>query len=104
MHQIRDMLLSVQEQRKNSKEHIRAGIRRFRAMYAYFVEQGAIEENPLLYHINLHKTPISKRRAFTAAEKRNFLAAAKNYSQKWYFVFFMYFQTGCRRGELVALK
>ncbi|SHK81802.1 Site-specific recombinase XerD [Selenomonas ruminantium] len=104
-HQLwQDVLLSVQEQRQNSKEHIRAGIRRFRAMYAYFVEQGAIEENPLLYHIDLHKTPISKRRAFTQAEKRKFLAAAKSYSQKWYFLFFMYFQTGCRRGELVALK
>ena len=104
-HQLwQDVLLSVQEQRHNSKEHIRAGIRRFRAMYAYFVEQDVIKENPLLYHIDLHKTPTTKRRAFTNAEKKKFLVAAKSYSSKWYFLFFMYFQTGCRRGELVALQ
>lgn len=104
-HQLwQDVLLSVQEQRMNSKEHMQNGIRRLRAMYAYYVEQGVLEDNPLLYHIDLHKTPIGKRRAFSAVEKRKFLAAAKGYSDKWYFLFFMYFQTGCRRGELIALQ
>ena len=104
-HQLwQDVLLSVQEKQHIGKEHMRAGIRRFRAMYAYFVEQEAIKENPLLSPIELHKTATGKRRAFTAAEKKRFLSAAKAYSLRWYFVFFMYFQTGCRRGELLALQ
>ncbi|MCR5757594.1 MAG: site-specific integrase [Selenomonas sp.] len=104
-HQLwQDVLLSVQERDHISKNHMRAGIRWFRTLYAYFVEQEAIKENPLLYHFDLHKTPINKRRAFTEAEKKKFLSAAMSYSPKWYFLFFMYFQTGCRRGELVALK
>lgn len=104
-HQLwQDVLLSVQERDKLGKDHVRAGIRRFRAMYAYFMAQGIIEENPLQAPIELRKTITSKRRAFTDTEKRKFLMAAKGYSSKWYFVFFLYFQTGCRRGELVALQ
>lgn len=104
-HQLwQDVLLSVQEKQHLGKDHMRAGIRRFRAMYAYFLEQEAIEEHPLTSPIELHKTATNKRRAFSAAEKRRFLMAAKAYSLKWYFVFFMYFQTGCRRGELLALQ
>ena len=51
------------------------------------------------------KEPSSeKKRAFTKEEKRLFLVTAKVMGYRWYFLFLLYFQTGCRRGELLALQ
>lgn len=99
-----DVILSMQERQHLSSNYLYDNIRRFRQMYDYFISIGVVTENPLEEDLKLHITKKGKRRAFTPREKKIFLSTAKKVNSKFYFIFRMYFETGCRRGELLALK
>ena len=61
--------------------------------------------NTLCYWaVTLKKTEKAKRRPFSDNEKNAFLITAKEFGYKWFFLFNMYFLTGCRRAELPALR
>lgn len=99
---------SVQEKRSLSYTYMVDDYRRFRSMYEFFIERGVIpndgNSNPLEKKLKLRKTQKMKRRAFTEQEKEKFLASAWEYHPEWHFIFSLYFQTGCRRGELLAIQ
>lgn len=99
-----DVFANRQEEGGLCYDHVASEYRKFRAMYAYFIQKKVITENPLQERVKLKKTEKRKRRAFTDEEEKRFLAAAKELDYKFFFLFAMYFLTGCRRGELVALQ
>ena len=99
-----EVFSSRQEQKGYARSYLIDDYRRFRAMYNYFVGLGVISSNPLDKPIKLRQTFRAKRRGFTEEEKELFLASAKEYSQKWYIIFSLYFATGARRGEIIALR
>ena len=98
------VLTTLQEQGDTTAARIKSNVYRFRAMYDYFIERGVIEDNPLNNPLTFPTKRSEKKRAFTKEEKRLFLTTARLMGYRWYFIFLLYFQTGCRRGELVALK
>lgn len=95
---------SRQEKYHLSRTYIIDDVRRFRAMYNYYIALGIVKDNPLDKPIKLHNTQKIKRRAFTEEEKEIFLVTAKEYSFKFYVIFSLYFSTGARRSELLALQ
>ena len=72
--------------------------------YKWEISKSTISENPCV-DIVVKRTKKRTLRAFTEKEKMKFLLVA---SQKlgyfWYLMFYTLFQTGLRRGELLALK
>ena len=100
----KSVLITMQEQGDTTAARIKSNVYRFRAMYDYFIERGIIEENPLNKPLFFPTKRAEKKRAFTKEEKRRFLISAKVIGYRWYFLFLLYFQTGCRRGELLALQ
>lgn len=93
-----------QEEYHLARSYIIDDVRRFKAMYNYFIGLGIVKDNPLDKPIKLHTTHKIKRRAFTEEEKELFLAFAKEYDFKFYVIFSLYFSTGARRSELLALQ
>lgn len=100
----KSVLITLQEQGDTTAARIKSNVYRFRAMYDYFIERGIVEDNPLNNPLTFPTKRPEKRRAFTKEEKRLFLSAARLMGYRWYFIFLLYFQTGCRRGELLALQ
>lgn len=79
---------------------VRAVISLLKQYYAYI---GGT--NPCLNIMYRRETRARKRRdAFTKDQQRKFLALVKNDDYDLYFLLNMYFETGCRRGELIACK
>ena len=99
-----DVFTARQEQQNYSHGYVLDDYRRFRAMYEYYIDRGIITENPLEKPINLRHTHRIPRRAFTEEEKERFLRTAKEYDEKWYIIFSLFFATACRRGEVLALQ
>ncbi len=95
---------AVQEDRNLSTQYMTDDFRRYRAMYEYYIERNVVKENPLAKNLKLHKTHKNKRRAFTEQEKARFLECAEQYHHKFFILFSLYFATGARRGELLALQ
>ena len=98
------VLTTMQEQGDTTAARIKSNVYRFRAMYDYFIERGIIVDNPLTKPLSFPAKRAEKKRAFTKEEKKRFLLEAKVKGYWWYFLFLLYFQTGCRRGELLALQ
>lgn len=99
-----EVFTTMQTQKKLSYNYMIDDYRRLRAMYEYYITLNIIEENPLAKKIQLQLTHKTKRRAFTEEEKERFLASAWELHPEYHFIFSLYFQTGCRRGELLALQ
>ena len=99
-----EVFSSMQNQRKLSYNYMMDDYRRFRAMYEYYIDNNIVKLNPLNKPIKLQLTYKAKRRAFTEQEQEKFLKSAKMYHPLYYFLFTLYFQTGCRRGELLAVQ
>ncbi|MCR5440085.1 MAG: site-specific integrase [Selenomonas sp.] len=95
---------SRQEKYHLARSYIIDDVRRFKAMYNYYINLGIVKDNPLDKPIKLHNTPKIKRRAFTEEEKEIFLLTAKEYDHKFFTIFSLYFSTGARRSELLALQ
>lgn len=95
---------SRQEKYHLARSYIIDDVRRFKAMYNYYINLSIVKNNPLDKPIKLHNTAKVKRRAFTEEEKELFLAYAKEYDFKFYVIFLLYFSTGARRSELLALQ
>lgn len=95
---------SRQEKYHLARSYIIDDVRRFKAMYNYYINLGIINHNPLDKPIKLKTTHKIKRRAFSEEEKELFLAFAKEYNFKFYVIFSLYFSTGARRSELLALQ
>lgn len=93
-----------QEENHYSKGYVMDDVRRFRAMYEYFISLGVIAQNPFDNPIKLQNTHKVRRRGFTEQEKERFLATAKEYDNQWFVIFSLYFATGARRAELLALR
>jgi integrase len=99
-----EIFLSIQETRGLSYKYINTNRNRVKAMYTYYMQRGYdIKVNPLI-DTRLISTTSERKEVFTDAEKRVFLAEAKKYEYRWYLLFRLYFMTGCRRGELLALR
>lgn len=94
---------AMQTTKKLSYKYLHEDVCRFRNMYLYYMDMGIVSENPL-QRIKLQMTKPAQRRAFTKAEKRKFLQTAKQMNGWDYYLFKLYFETGCRRGELLALQ
>ena len=99
-----DVFTARQEKDPLNYVYMMDNYREIRDMYAYFVEAKIIDANPLERPLLFQRTQRVPRRDFTRREAKQFLTAAKSYDYGWFFLFAMYFLTGCRRGELVALR
>lgn len=99
-----DVFATVQQKKNLSYNYVAEDFRRFRSMYEYYISLDVIKENPLAKKVRLKPTYKTKRRGFTEQEKERFLAEAENYHPVYHFIFSLYFQTGCRRGELLAIQ
>ena len=102
----KDMWQSVftemQTAKKLSYKYLHEDVCRFRNMYQYYIDKEIVSENPV--KVKLRMTKPVKRRAFTKQEKEQFLLMAKQINGWDYYLFKLYFETGCRRGELLALQ
>lgn len=98
-----DTFSALQSQRKLSYNYLKANVGRYRRMYEWYIKRGQVQENPIRY-IELQKTPQEKRRVFTAGEKNRFLQTARTYDYQFFFMFNLLFESGMRRGELLALQ
>lgn len=96
--------VKLQETKNVSYDYLTKKIRQVREMYAFFIKKGLINKNPLedvrLANFDGVK---NRRRAFTDEEKHRFLDVCRSNYPQWLLLFEMYFQTGCRRGELLAV-
>lgn len=73
-------------------------------MYDFYVKKGLLKSNPLEdVRITNFDTPKARKRAFTDEEKKIFFDMCKIEYPQWLLLFKMYFLTGCRRGELLAI-
>lgn len=96
--------VKLQETKDVSYDYLTKKIRQVREMYDFFIKKGLIEKNPLEdVRIANYQNVKNRRRAFTDEEKKAFLEICRKEYPQWYLLFEMYFQTGCRRGELLAV-
>lgn len=77
-------------------------------LFKYFkheIVNGVISDNPCRDIVVAKTTQSRHTRAFTQVEKMKFLLVArKELGFLWYFIYYVYFQTGLRRGELAAVQ
>lgn len=99
----RTVFSSMQTEKNLSYKYLHEDVCRFRNMYRYYMDLDVVSENPV-QRIKLQMTQPVKRRAFTKTEKKQFLQTAKEMNGWDYYLFKLYFETGCRRGELLALQ
>ena len=97
-------IVTIQERNNLSYSYLNDNISRCKRMYDYFINCKVIKYNPLRENIVVKFTKKGKRRAFTKQEKHLFLTTAKHTNLKAYFIFRFYFETGLRKGELLALQ
>jgi len=105
-----DVLVNLQQNFSWSSKYTKRIVNRIKAMYDYYISKNnAVREklktNPL-DSIELIKTKNKLVQAvFSESEKKVFLANVKRlYGNEWLLLFKLYFETGCRKGELIALK
>lgn len=98
-----DTFSAIQSERQLSYSYLKANVGRYRRMYEWYIKRGQIQENPVRY-IELQKTPQQKRKVFTIGEKNKFLQTARTYDYQFFFMFNLLFESGMRRGELLALQ
>lgn len=101
-----DVLVNLQNNLLWSKDYTKHLANRVKAMYDYFMPNfPAIASNPC-ENFNLIQTKKKKNQpVFSEQEKEEFLKNVKiMYGNRWLVLFRLYFQTGCRKGELLALK
>lgn len=73
--------------------------------FKYEIVNGIILDNPCKDIVVAKTTQLRHTRAFTQQEKFKFLLTAKQeFGFLWYFIYYVYFQTGLRRGELAAIQ
>lgn len=77
-------------------------LKMLRAFFRYLVDEKVIERNPC-QNIVIPAKPCRPKVYFTDAEIERFLKYARQTDEKTYFLFKLYFETGCRRGELLGL-
>ena len=99
-----DIFTARQSEGNLSYHYMEDDYHHIRDMYRYYMDRNVLKENPLDKPLVLRHTKKDHRRPFTDAERTAFLQAAKRYDYEWFFLFAMYFMTGCRRGELLALQ
>lgn len=101
---LQEMFLTLQYSDNLSSGYVRKLISCVSRYFLYEIGNGRIKENPC-HDIKIKSTQGRIIRAFTQQEKLKFLLVCRNeLGYMWYLLYYMYFQTGCRRGELAAVK
>ena len=98
-----DTFSAIQSHRHLSHNYLKANVGRYRSMYDWYIKKGQLQENPIR-NIELTKTPQERRKIFTVSEKNSFLREARLYDYQFFFMFNLLFESGMRRGELLALQ
>ena len=106
---IQDVALAQQERKRRSKylsaDYVRSCVNKLSVYFDWLVQTNVLKINPCrVGKLQLHVTDKAERRAITRKEQQKFLLAAKEYDYNWYLMFFVYFQTGARRGEIASLR
>jgi|GEM_PF-2071877 hypothetical protein len=102
---LQSMFTAIQKNDNLSKCYMLKMISIVYRYYQWEKSKGVVKDNPCM-EISIMKTiPRRTVRAFTEKEKFRFLFVAKKYlGYIWYLIFYTAFQTGLRRGELLALQ
>lgn len=104
-----DLFFYLQNHNNWSQRYTKRMIGRVRAMYQYYMDKyphitKKLKDNPIT-PTDIIQTKKKQQPVFTDKEKEIFLNMAKSlYGVRWYMLFLLYFQTGCRKGELLALQ
>lgn len=102
---VQDVFTAWQNKLSLTKDYLVAISWQFRRVMAYYVDKGILEHNVFDRSLKLKRTRRKKERhVYTEGEERLILHYAKERGFIWYLLFALYFQTGARRGEIVALK
>ena len=72
-------------------------------VFNYAVQNNLIVVNPTL-GVKIPKTGLNENRALTLEEELRLLAAARDFNKPFMFIVVVALYTGCRKGELFALK
>ena len=72
-------------------------------VFNYAVQNNLIVVNPTL-GVKIPKTDLKENRALTQEEELRLLAAARDFKKPFMFIVVVALYTGCRKGELFALK
>lgn len=96
---------NLQKTKNVSYDYLTKKIREISQVYDYYMSLGLVEYNPLkdvrlANHDDKNK---NQRRAFTDEEKAKFMTVCLEHYPQWHLLFKLYFETGCRRGELLAI-
>jgi integrase len=100
---LQDIFKAVQELHGYTEGYMRSHLGRIRRMYVWGIANGWYKMNPCV-DIRLISTEPIPKRALTHDEMRQFFAKAKEYKGNWYLLFFLYKETGARRGEIAGLR
>lgn len=98
------LIAKIQDDNNITAFVIKRDISRISSLYKHYIKLGTITYNPLAGGIDVKKTEKEERRAFTKQEKYNFLKTADSLNRMYYIIFRLYFETGMRKGELLALR
>ena len=99
-----ELCIAIKDAHNIERVTMMKAIRHIRAMYTFYIDKGVISESPIAKVTLPQNTAFKiKRRAFTEEEQERFLTVCKHYYSHYFILFLMYFQTGCRRGELPCL-
>lgn len=97
----------IKTKHKLTHEYLMKHVKLVKAMYKWLIDEKIIDlkDNPL-EKVKFRNLDAKRRRqrAFTDEEKSRFLYIAYKEYPVYGLMFDMYFQTGCRRGELLALE
>lgn len=94
----------IQRQRNHTYNYLKSHLNKIKGMYDFYINKKHISVGNPVLSIIIRQTVQQKRRGFTDKEKIYFLAAAKDFSYKWFYIFTLMFETGVRRGEILALQ
>ena len=72
-------------------------------VFNYAVQNNLIVVNPTL-GVKIPKTGLNENRSLTKEEELRLLAAARDFKKPFMFIVVVALYTGCRKGELFALK
>ena len=105
-----DVLVNLQNNLSWSRQYTKHLSDRIKAMYDYYIlnvptVKEKLKSNPL-NNIDLIQTRNETAQVvFNEREKEVFLTNVKRlYGDRWFLLFKLYFETGCRKGELIAVK
>ena len=104
-----DLFFYLQNQNNWSQRYTKRMVGRVKSMYQYYIDKyphiaKKLKNNPIT-PTDIIQTKKKQQPVFTDREKEIFLCMAKSlYGVRWYMLFLLYFQTGCRKGELLALQ